>query len=613
MAEDPNHPKPFAVEMDDFPEQELRALFGPGNCFAEGNFTKMARRIVLGGHSRIIKFGKNQQGRNCMFVLDGDVSNLSALDVGLLFEFDHLGRVVDFRFGNGVPRWRMNIPNGTHASFGLIEGKSIPYSALSEEDRAKVDAIDERLRTQSATLKPSERDMLLLEKKNTMQNMRWGVRRVLKGSMQFMGCVRHDIVRGNPYIQLVDGIPCVSCVHATRELDETFEAEAKNFDRMQTYFEYDPITKESKFGSKSSEYYDGEGFGNQFGNPGHTSFLVRASNGSVNVDERRKGHSPYPRPIPARLSANGTDFSVKLNEGFASVQLDMKALRWLETHPLVFPVSDSFDQTFVDSAFEWVQTLSTQFKQVTLSRPALLAAVSSGMSPAARLMPGMRKSLFETLTAQPATAFRQAVNHCTCSPTNHVLPMCPNRFCPYRHARLESFEFTWPPFEFEPNPEQPALKAEKMQMKEQTEREQEEAAKRKQAALLVQEEANRKRALEHKKHMAEINAQNKAMRAQSAEKKAQELAALGASAEASAAPARTLRGRRSAATPVASVASAAPVTPVASAAVASAGPASTRRPRSATPSAASSASSSTKRKARGGAKSKSKSKRRLRK
>ena len=104
-----------------------------------------------------------------MFVLDGDVSNLSALDVGLLFEFDHLGRVVDFRFGNGVPRWRMNIPNGTHASFGLIEGKSIPYSALSEEDRAKVDAIDERLRTQSATLKPSERDMLLLEKKNPDQ------------------------------------------------------------------------------------------------------------------------------------------------------------------------------------------------------------------------------------------------------------------------------------------------------------------------------------------------------------------------------------------------------------------------------------------------------------
>lgn len=604
---------PFHVEIDDFPTEKLRALFGPSNCFAQGNFAKTGENIKLDGNCRIVKFGKTRQGRNCMFVLDGDVSAATSLSVGLLFEFDHLGRVVDFRFGNGVSAWRMNIPNGTCASFGEIT-KDIPYAKLSPQEKAAVDAIDDSAST------PAEK---MLQKQKIMRPVSWGLKHVLKGSFQFVGCVRHDLVRGNDYIKLDHGIPCVSCVHADRELDETFEMTQDNEDKVQPYFEYNPITKTAKYGSKSGQYYDGEGFSNRFGNPGHESFMVFNSSG-MRVVETRIGHSPYPRAIPSRLSANHSRdvFKDRLMSCFASVQLDLVPLRWLETHPLVFP-SAQVELNFVGTAFNWIQELSTKFKhRVGLSTASLKSVLSSRhMSVAATLAPGVKQHLFGKLAKQHPLSHKQVMTHCKCTPT-HRDPMCQNMFCPYQHVR-NNFEFVWPTFEFHRNEQQNALLVEKMTIKERKEEEERQEDERRQAALLAEQQRRKEANKAYMKQMKELRAKNMEITRQLVEeKRARESAALAASAASAASPAelvaepaRQLRGNRTLVS-----ASAQPTHVEASAPVrrrtttrASAAPEAEPEARGVKRSTDSAQQKPTRRRAKGGSKSKSKSKRRFRK
>jgi hypothetical protein len=633
---------PFRVNRSALP-LNVSTLFNPENCFARGGLKIEKGKPVLTGNCQVVQFGKNSNGNNCMFVCQADFSKYDEQQRPVLASivFDHQGRAIDLHYGNSsaTPSEKTKVLDGTRASFGFMAPPPPPSQQPTQSHPMlsfRIQEINEQLKKNAKNMTEGDIELLLRKKASIKEEYeaeaaeaakaakaareeydklikipRWGCTSVLKGPLEFLGCQR-DVRHMHHSCSLVEGFPYVSCVRVDAEFDKTFEAEAENLVRIQPYFEYDPITKESKFGSKSSEFYDGEGFGNRFGNPGHTSFLVRASNSSVKVDERRKGHSPHPKPIPEHLSASFPETNKKfkrmLAKGNASLRSEMKALEWLATTPLNFPTA-AIDSAFADHAFHWVHELSTQFEKpsrLTLSSSAMakMLASKTHASPAAMHAPAMRGSLFEAMTRQPIQA-RQMINSCPCTPTHHD-PRCLNQFCPVRHARLEELSFEWPPLEVASVDPSARLALESEILR---------AAAAASAAATAKQQAAE--AAEEKRRAADAAREAKNARAREATAQRQ-LAA--ASAE------PTERARRSSAAALASVASSA-LAPAAAPAVASsasrkrktsdapasaisAGPASAAppAPASAAPPAPASASSSTKRKARGGAKSKSKSK-----
>jgi hypothetical protein len=430
--------QPFKVHGYDFPTNSMRAFFNTKNCFAQGNYAVIAGgHIALDGDCRIVQFGINpQQGKHCMFVLDGNVSHSdpNPMMVAMSFQFDDMGRVDDVRFGNGS--WMqianaINLPNGTHASFGFLSLKPRAYNELNTEEKAKVDAIDGRLQTEGSTLTKRDIEELQLAKKNIMNPPpTWGCTRVLKGSFDFVGC-EHHTMPGNRSFR-------VPCVQASRNLDET-ETYARTSDetyaRTSVFFEH-------KFGGVSR--YGANRF--------PIGFFVYSK--------------PYSKPGTIAATSDLPQehilkMETKLKECEASLQMDRLALRWLALHPLMFPTGD-ITQTFVNDAFEWVNELSMQFKKPYVSA---VHPMYSGRTPQA-LAPGFAKvALAKMLSHPPGSEGLKEIMPCKCTQTTHD-PICKNRICPW-YVAFESGRFVWPSFEFHPNPDQDDLiETKKKQIKE---------------------------------------------------------------------------------------------------------------------------------------------------
>ena len=548
MADD-QLPPPFKVNRDDFPTSGLRYLLNPKHCFAQGNFEKTGNHIALGGLCRLVQFGTNPKGKNCMFVLDGNVSpSENPLPphsmMAMSLQFNDMGRVDDVRFGNGAASWQMNIPNGTHASFGYLPTNPRKHSELTNPaDKATIEAIELRLKTEKATLTTSERDALLLERKQILEpEPLWGCTRVLKGSFDFFGCERNmsGEKRANPSIEVVDGYPYVSCVQASRVLDEKFQMSPEDVSKIQPFFEHDFVNRVVRHGTHSTQFYDGEGFGNLFGIAGHDSFVHLNPNGSINAVETRNGHpvKPIPRHLSVLVPETRTKFEAKLKEGVATLKTDMNALQWLASHPLHFPPGGDIPQPFVNDAFRWVQDLSMQCKpylDLKASHPTFPRRTPQSMAPA------MSRHLFKMLTTPlfPGSEGSKKIMKCKCTATEHD-KLCKNAICPW-YAKLESDRFIWPRFEFEPNAEQPALLIEKTQMKLEQTRKKEEKERTTQAAATAATaatEVNRtQQAKAHKKRMEELAKQNKAITAKLVKKKAEASAAQALGASAAQAPA----------------------------------------------------------------------------
>jgi hypothetical protein len=139
--------QPFKVENRHFESVALRSLFNKDQCFAQGNFVTKNDAVILHGVCRVVQFGRYAVNP-CMFVLDADLSDPNSEATVLSVEFDPSGNVKDVIFGNTIIAYNdknvpliVNVPNGTHATFGNIETVK-PYSALSEAEKQAVDAID---------------------------------------------------------------------------------------------------------------------------------------------------------------------------------------------------------------------------------------------------------------------------------------------------------------------------------------------------------------------------------------------------------------------------------------------------------------------------------------
>ena len=567
--------KPFKVDRSTLPPN-ARTLFNPENCFAKGELVPgESGKPVLAGKCQVVQFGKNHTGNNCMFVCQTDFSEVFQRERSVLasFVFDHQGRVIDLYFGNSAatPSWRTHVDDGTRASFGYLppptQSSSIRgYSDLSPAEKAEVDAIHETLKTTGSKMTQGER-MELLEKKSKIMNpvrlepkkaKDWGCTRVLKGPFDVVGCQRQHSA------SLVEGFPFVSCVEVHADFDQKWRMSPEDERKIQPYFEYIPLTKMFRQGSSAREYYDMETLGNTFGSPGYDSFVVLSSNGTISPIETRTDQRPRPIPIPLRLSVSNPEtrkkFELELKKGHESVRSEMGALEWLEMHPLVFP-GGPIDETFADRAFGWVHELSMQFKApaVSLSSDDLVRMMESSLSrqtglkdsakasTPAMFSPAMRESIFAAMATQPRLA-KQVATSCKCTPTKHD-PMCRNQFCPVRYARVSRFRFEWPRLRIESGPpELVIMLADQIVANQEKERTKKLAAEVAEATR-VKDAAAKKVAEDAKRERKnELARQATALRKKAAEE-----------AKASGVPTAPLRGRRATAALVAPLASAEPV------------------------------------------------------
>lgn len=616
--------KPFRVKRFALPTEDAKQIFNPENCFARGELRMGADgNPVLAGDCQVMQFGKREDGNNCMFLCQADFSKVKQTERPVLASvvFDYMGRVIDLYYGNSesTPEWRTNVRDGTRATFGIQPPPTQPqpsavrgHADLSPAEKAQVDAIHDILRKNGSKMTPADRMKLLEEKSKIMNPMRppvqpqkakeWGCTRVLKGPLDFIGCQRANMWDHHS-VSLVEGFPFVSCVQVTAEFDKKVYMSPEDEGKLKPYFEHIPLTGTSRYGSRGHEYYDMTTLDNVFGNPGHDSFVVLSSNGTMSTIETRDGYRPRPKPIPLRLSVSNPDtrkkFEVELRKGHESVLSEMRALEWLETTRLVFP-DGPIDETFADAAFVWVNALSKQFKApgVSLSPAAMAKIIERRSTPAARLAPAMRSDLFASLVQQPVEAPRQNPISCNCTPTTRD-PMCLHQFCQFRHAAPERLSFMWPMRHIVSGP--PALvrlltdKIAESQDAERTKKQAAEVAEAKRKADAAEKKAEDDAKRDRKNELArQATARRK-------EAKASVVAASAAPVAASLVAAPVA----SSAAPVA--ASAAPVAAslVAAPVAASAASASAARKRSTTPT-----SRATKKK-KGG--SKSKSKRRVRK
>ena len=522
--------QPFKVHGCDFPTNTMRAFFNTKNCFAQGNYAVIAGgHIALDGDCRIVQFGTNPQGKHCMFVLDGNVSHSdpNPMMVAMSFQFDDMGRVDDVRFGNGS--WMqianaINLPNGTHASFGFLSLKPRAYNELNTEEKAKVDAIDGRLQTEGSTLTKRDMEELQLAKKNIMNPPTWGCTRVLKGSFDFVGC-EHHTMPGNRSFR-------VPCVQASRNLDET-ETYARTSDetyaRTSVFFEH-------KFGGVSR--YGANRF--------PIGFFVYSK--------------PYSKPGTIAATSDLPQehilkMETKLKEYEASLQMDKLALRWLALTPLKFPTGD-ITQTFVNDAFEWVNELSMQFKKPYVSA---VHPMHQHRPPQA-LAPGFAKFAFrKMLLHPPGSEGLKEIMPCKCTQTTHD-PICKNRICPW-YVAFESGRFVWPSFEFHPNPDQDDLiETKKKQIKEGQIQKQRnlDAETARMAAMMAEREASAEaaRAAAKSEKAAVAAAARAAAKLEKEKEKASAAQASAAQAQASAAPGTSSRPRRLTANAAAVVAAA---------------------------------------------------------
>ena len=608
--------KPFKINWPALPTTDARQLFNPGDCFARGGLTMGADgKPVLTGNCQVAQFGKNRNGNNCMFVCQTDFSEVSQRERPVLasFVFDHMGRVIDLYYGNSAanPSWKTNVHDGTRASFGFLSPPPPQQPQIMPMYSYRMNQINTQLKQNAKNMSEDDRDALQRKKDRLkaeyaaeaeeaaktakaareaydelIKTPRWGCTRVLKGPLEFLGCQRRD---RTPYTSLVvEGFPYVSCVEVFADFDK--ELDVSQEAKIKPYFKHDPVTGKSEYGASGYEFYDGQGFGNVCGNTGFRSFVVLHPSGTISTIETRQGTCPNQKPVPPSLSVSNPEtrkkFEVELRKGHGSVLSEMRALKWLETNPLVFPEGPS-DETFADSAFVWIHKLSMQFKEpgLSLSSAAMAEIIGRRTSSAAWLAPAMRSGVFASLVQQPATVPRRTPISCNCTPTNRD-PMCLHQFCQFRHAAPERLSFVWPRIQFascEPAARS-ALEGETLAAAAAA------AAKQQAAAAAAEAAAAKQQAAEEKKAAAAA-AKQKA----SEERKA----------AAAAAPPASLRGRRTSSAAPSVVASSAAPSVVASSAAAV--PASAARKR--TPSIS---RESTKKK-KGGSKSKSKSKRRVRK
>jgi len=238
------------------------------------------------------------------------------------------------------------------------------------------------------------------------------------------------------------------------EFDDKFDTSPEQIRNIKPHYKYDPVTGESKYGASGVQYYDGYGFDNVAGNLGFESFVVTNSRGMTSTRETRQGSCPYPKPVPTRLSVSNPEtkkeFQIMLANANTSLRAEMKALKWLETHPLAFPTA-AIDSTFADAAFDWIHELSIEFEEhprLSLTPAAMAKMMDSrtNASLAAMHSPAMRQTLFAALTKQ-SIGPKPILNSCKCTSMDHN-PNCPNLVCPFRHARLERLGFQWPRVRF---------------------------------------------------------------------------------------------------------------------------------------------------------------------
>jgi hypothetical protein len=351
-----------------------------------------------------MQFGKNHTGNDCMFVCQADFPDKSYRPVLASVVFDHQGRVIDSYFGNSdaTPSWRSNVPDGTRASFGYLPPppQPPPHPQPQQPDStvlSRITAINDRLKIFHKSMSKEEIAALNLQKRELkvrldkeaeeaaqaakaahaaaldayaarLKSPIWGCTQVLKGPLDFNGCQRS---RDHHSVALVDGYPYVECVTTSADFDAILDTSLENIGKITPYFKYDPLTGNTMYGASGSQYYDGHGFDNLHGNLGFHSFVVGDPNdGSLSTMETRQGSCPYPKPVPPKLSAlnpnTQKEWERRLREGNESLRDQMKALKWLETKPLVFPTGP-IDSAFADAAFGWVRELSIKFQPSRLS------------------------------------------------------------------------------------------------------------------------------------------------------------------------------------------------------------------------------------------------------
>ena len=456
--------QPFRLNTDDLPSSGLRSFLNPKYCFGQGNFKKTKDdRIVLDGRCRIVQFG-HPPGKHCVFVLDGNVSPSSSENpqmTAMALMFDDMGRVEDAKFGNGTMkkvddpedvrsgRWIMNIPNGTHASFGHLPTKQS-----------------------------------------------WTCTRVLKGSFDFVGCERTSTERrmmtmsDRNLIEFVQGTYRYSCVLASRTLDERLEMSPENASKIQPFFET-IFGKVARYGTHSNQYNRGMFRDNlhDLSNAGHESFVYLTPDGTIKELETRYGQPV--NPLLPRLSVKITDngFKTKLQECVASLEVDMPALRWLASHPLEFSGTNT---VFINRAFGWVQDLHSKFLNL--------------------MAPGLSHDLFKKLATTPLlpnSAAPKTLMQCACTPSKRD-PLCRNKICTrMSNVSKDPLFFVWPSFKFVPNADQAGLRDDKQKQKQQKREAVAAAKKSEEEAMQRKEEEARQRKEEEARQRKEAQARNR--------------------------------------------------------------------------------------------------------
>ena len=465
--------QPFRLNTDDLPSSGLRSFLNPKYCFGQGNFKKTKDdRIVLDGRCRIVQFG-HPPGKHCVFVLDGNVSPSSSENpqmTAMALMFDDMGRVEDAKFGNGTMkkvddpedvrsgRWIMNIPNGTHASFGHLPTKQS-----------------------------------------------WTCTRVLKGSFDFVGCERTSTERrmmtmsDRNLIEFVQGTYRYSCVLASRTLDERLEMSPENASKIQPFFET-IFGKVARYGTHSNQYNRGMFRDNlhDLSNAGHESFVYLTPDGTIKELETRYGQPV--NPLLPRLSVKITDngFKTKLQECVASLEVDMPALRWLASHPLEFSGTNT---VFINRAFGWVQDLHSKFLNL--------------------MAPGLSLDLFKKLATTPLlpnSAAPKTLMQCACTPSKRD-PLCRNKICTrMSNVSKDPLFFVWPSFKFVPNADQAGLRDDKQKQKQQKREAVAAAKKSEEEAMQRKEEEARQRKEAQARNRQEAKAAAAAASAAAAER-----------------------------------------------------------------------------------------------
>ena len=374
--------------------------------------------------------------------------------------FDDMGRVEDAKFGNGTMkkvddpedvrsgRWIMNIPNGTHASFGHLPTKQS-----------------------------------------------WTCTRVLKGSFDFVGCertsteIRMMTMSDRSLIETQGTYYRYSCVLASRTLDERLEMSPENASKIQPFFET-IFGKVARYGTHSNEFNHGivHSYLN-LSNAGHESFVYLTPDGTMKELETRNG-LPV-NPLLPRLSAKITDngFKTKLQECVASLEVDMPALRWLASHPLEFSGTNT---VFVNRAFGWVQDLHSKFLNL--------------------MAPGLSHDLFKKLATTPLlpnSAAPKTLMQCACTPSKRD-PLCRNKICTrMSNVSKDPLFFVWPSFKFVPNADQAGLRDDKQKQKQQKREAVAAAKKSEEEAMQIKEEEARQRKEEEARQRKEAQARNR--------------------------------------------------------------------------------------------------------